>query len=211
MTTLELATYVAPFLGTARTIAATANTKPAPAKPRSRRTYYLGNTGRVSQRSKLVGGTIVALTRATNTAEALANFRAEVDKGCCYAAYLNGYPRVGETVEQKQDRITRNYTAFKTFNEMVEDTFPTYRPSLDMRYKALRWLADRYDEAQYRRGDKRVAYRFGWPAYCAQCNTGCGTDHYRKARNFAQRSGYLCRVCACWDMNPDSVQMGRSE
>jgi len=87
MTTTELASYIAPFLAPAKRIVDALPTKhtvtdftsPATAaslaelvahyaKP-SKRTYYLGACGRVSQRKQLVGE-IIATVRACNTDQA---------------------------------------------------------------------------------------------------------------------------------------------
>lgn len=67
MTTAELAKFIAPYLSTARAIALSANCKTVPTscKP-SKRTYYLGTNGRVSQRKHLVGE-LLATVRACST------------------------------------------------------------------------------------------------------------------------------------------------
>lgn len=121
------------------------------------RTYYIGTNGRVSQRKRLVGE-VVATVRAYTTDHARYRFEQAYNSTLCT---LCSRPHVGETIEQKRDRITRRYTAFTSFKEMVEDTKGSYRPSMDVRYKDLQWLADEYDEAQDARNDNRRTYRYG--------------------------------------------------
>lgn len=87
MTTAELANYITPFLGPAREVVAhlpvkhTVEDITSPATKASlaaleakfaapsKRTYYLGRCGRVSQRKQLVGE-LVATVRACNTDQA---------------------------------------------------------------------------------------------------------------------------------------------
>lgn len=57
------------------------------------------------------------------------------------------------------DWLTVKLTAFDTFEQMVERTGPTYRPTILPTNALYRFLADQYDLAQRGRGDPRRAYR----------------------------------------------------
>lgn len=54
--------------------------------------------------------------------------------------------------------LTVKLTAFGSFREMVEETHPSYRPSIYPYTFRERLLADEYDQAQERRHDPRRAY-----------------------------------------------------
>ncbi len=62
--------------------------------------------------------------------------------------------KANETV----DTLTRDLTAFGFFKEMVEETFPTYRPTIQIRDGRYLRLALAYNAAQQARGDRRRAY-----------------------------------------------------
>lgn len=132
-------------------------------KPATKRTYYLGENGRVSQRPKLVGK-IIDLCRAVNTTEAREIFGARCTHPSNWLAdqLVGGsWPHIGETDAEKADRITRTHSAFTSFEDMAVHAKGSYRPSLYMKNPALVWLADYYDAFQAKRGDSRVAFRYG--------------------------------------------------
>jgi hypothetical protein len=58
------------------------------------------------------------------------------------------------------DWICSTHTAFKSFDALV-NSFPGYRPTLDVSNAALLMLADAYDAFQQARGDERRAERRG--------------------------------------------------
>jgi hypothetical protein len=60
-----------------------------------------------------------------------------------------------------KDRVTQQVSGFDSFHQLVEGTFPTYRPSLDMRDKNCRKLAKWYDLYMLQKGDPRRAFRYG--------------------------------------------------
>ena len=64
----------------------------------------------------------------------------------------------------RADVLTREHSAFGSFDELVYRTFEHYRPSLNVSNKEygedLKELADYYDEAQEARGDTRRAFRY---------------------------------------------------
>jgi len=55
--------------------------------------------------------------------------------------------------------LTREITAFRTLDEMVLNTAPSYRPTIRPRNWRYVLLADAYDWRMTRRGDPRRAYR----------------------------------------------------
>ena len=164
----------------------------------SKRTYYLGENGRVSQRPKLVGK-IIAFTRATNTTEAAIAFTAELLKGACYATSIKAPVHIGSVVEpaakpveKKCDRITRENSGFASFDELLHAK-GSYRPSLDVRVPELEWLADLYDGVMEQAGDPRRAYRYG-------------TTKPKPVLDSRGRE-----IPSCWlNLSPDSVQTAPS-
>jgi hypothetical protein len=62
---------------------------------------------------------------------------------------------------QIADWLTRQETAFPSFNFMVSETAATYRPTLSRANARNRILADLYDQAQRDRNDRRRAHRIG--------------------------------------------------
>jgi hypothetical protein len=68
------------------------------------------------------------------------------------------------TYATELDTLTRAHSAFRSFRELVEETHPSYRPSIDCRDAEKVALADAYDAAQEARGDARRAYRYGQAA-----------------------------------------------
>ncbi len=59
----------------------------------------------------------------------------------------------------EQDELTRKLSAFGSFNELVNGTHPSYRPSLTQQDTDTQRLADLYDLAQAAKGDDRRAFR----------------------------------------------------
>lgn len=66
-------------------------------KQPSKRTYYLGANGRVSQRKQLVGE-IVAMVRATTTLQAQIKFNDEILHGACYGKSVLAPTHIGKLV-----------------------------------------------------------------------------------------------------------------
>jgi hypothetical protein len=58
------------------------------------------------------------------------------------------------------DEICANFTGFASFDDLL-NSFPTYRPSLDVSYPVFFNLANAYDRAMEDRGDARRAFRYG--------------------------------------------------
>lgn len=58
------------------------------------------------------------------------------------------------------DDICANFTGFETFADLL-NSFPSYRPSLDVSYRVFFKLANAYDRAMEDRGDSRRAFRYG--------------------------------------------------
>lgn len=59
------------------------------------------------------------------------------------------------------DFLTHKLTGFDSFQQML-DAKGSYRPSMDMRIKGFRRLAQLYDRAQWKRNDPRRTYRYGF-------------------------------------------------
>ncbi len=57
------------------------------------------------------------------------------------------------------DALTNDFTAFLSFAELVQAP-GGYRPSINIRKKGRKRLADLYDQEQAYRGDSRRAHRF---------------------------------------------------
>jgi hypothetical protein len=68
-----------------------------------------------------------------------------------------GWILLGWLNPERLDQLTREITAFEDFKDMVENTYPSYSPTL-LGARA-RELADGYDAAQAARGDPRRAWR----------------------------------------------------
>jgi hypothetical protein len=65
--------------------------------------------------------------------------------------------------ESVLDWLTRRHTAFKSFEEVLSETAPTYRPTICLRNAETRCLAGAYDKVQAVRGDARRAYTYTRP------------------------------------------------
>ena len=138
---------------TGRCSSITPNHAQVPKSAQSKRTYYLGANGRVSQRKHLVG-VVVATVRAFTTDHARFLF---TEAGVS----IGPKPFIGEAEGQKADRLVRKHSAFVSFMDLATNTHPTYRPSLDVRDPECLWLADYYDRTMEAHGDPRRAFRYG--------------------------------------------------
>lgn len=61
------------------------------------------------------------------------------------------------------DVLTRAITAFDSFEELTDDTQPTYRPTIYVDTLQGQTLANAYDRTMTARGDSRRAYRMMCP------------------------------------------------
>jgi hypothetical protein len=65
-----------------------------------------------------------------------------------------------ENREAILDWLTRDLTAFDSFEQMLSETAPSYRPSIRLTNAKSRCLVAAYDAVQAARGDPRRAYTY---------------------------------------------------